>query len=262
MIQIMIPNNFVNGAVELINMSGNGEARLNFGTRTRKAEIDDFFNNYDPSNTYTFEYQNLREYLFSVKIEYTYQVFQQYNGVSRDLWSQKLEELNGFPDLSVTLLNHRIDANNKYYFKFGGDILLRYIRTTALPRITDLKIEKDGHQFTFRLYLKDDVRLEGVNTDFNSFSLPDEVVAQQSNYFVHETGEIYETGESFTVETEGQVNVHDVFWLYDNYQQVYGIGEIESVSGNEITVSVIKNLDIKLPITELRTFTARHDEEE
>ena len=98
-----IPTSFVRSPIKLIVDKGNGEAKLYIGPTEDALELEKFFSFWNESNIYTFDRQNLLEYLDDVADEYLRQ--DKYKGVSKDYHRKLVSQIiNSSPqELEVNL---------------------------------------------------------------------------------------------------------------------------------------------------------------
>jgi len=154
-----IPSSFVKKELKKASDTGNGEAKLYVGHI--EEETKEFFDNFSNENNYFLNVENLKNYLFTVKLEYQYQLIRQYKDISLEYWKKKMDELEELENERIYFDLEDYEDKSRHYIRSIGDEFTKYIREIALPLMTEVKIEKteiegtDGYDYEFILKLKD-----------------------------------------------------------------------------------------------------------
>lgn len=166
-----IQSNFVNKNLTIASDTGHGEARFHVGNK--REETREFFNNFSDNNNYYFNLENLKNYLFTVKLEYQYQFIKQYKNVSLEYWEKKMNELENLERERIyfTLEEATYDGKRHYICdeeNGQNSVFKKYFREIALPLLSELTIVKkekedtDGYDYEFILKLKDSLFEEKI----------------------------------------------------------------------------------------------------
>ena len=173
---VNVASSFVLSRLKILSEKGSGEAKIFVSSIKDEENLDNFFNNFNSNNVFIFEKSNLIDYLKKSYIEYVLNIINKYKHVDKEYFDEKLRELEA--DGLSEVINFRVEKytdSSRYYIrapkedKVSRDIIDKYIRGVALPKITDLIIEKDNNEFRFKLKLNLDKVKEGEqeNLDFN-----------------------------------------------------------------------------------------------
>ncbi|SSP30283.1 5-methylcytosine-specific restriction enzyme B(EcoKMcrBC) [Acinetobacter pittii] len=151
----VVADSFVKKELKLISSTGKGEAKFHLGSLKDQGEYDLFFNNFDAKNKYYFLKENLTEFLLSLKIEYCYQLLNQYKKVSIENWNHNKNLVEQLPNtIPFNLIPFHDVKKNRYYIRSTdeNDIFFDLFRSIALPKISVLTIKKiNGNEFIFTL---------------------------------------------------------------------------------------------------------------
>lgn len=171
-INIITPNNRCKDETSLRDSTGNYEARMQVYKQKRKqsgkgleAEMEAFFNNFKGSNIYTFDKNNLVEYMNKIRFEYEHEVFNKYNSVSIKYWEDKLEKINNFKEDKLAFnISNKLDDKNRYYISSKDKIFSEFKGYILLPQISCIKIEKYKEinsgifKYIFKIDISDDYK--------------------------------------------------------------------------------------------------------
>lgn len=172
-INIATPNNRCKYETSEKGSTGNYEARMQVYKQKGKQsgpklkqEIEAFFNDFTSSNVYTFDKSNLLKYMNKIRFEYEYEVFNKYNGISKEYWHDKLEKISEFKDedLEFTISNNKLDSGNRYYISSKDKIFSEFKGYILLPQISCIKIEKYKEinsgifKYIFKIDISDDYK--------------------------------------------------------------------------------------------------------
>lgn len=153
--------------IKLAGTRSSGEAKFHIGSARNREEFDNFFNNFDDSNIYKFNKENLKEFLLSTKFEYMFQVFQKYQGVSLAYWEEKYNEVLKMEEEILFKLERFVDS--RYYIFSSERIFKNFIRSITLPYLTRMVISKfhnqlsDVYVYEFNFYLNDQFDRQPIN---------------------------------------------------------------------------------------------------
>lgn len=196
-----IPSSFVFRNLKLQGDSGSGEAKLHLGSAKNQEDIDLFFNNYDESNIYFFDKENLKVYLQEVKIEYIYQKINRYSDISLEYWQEKYSEIDSINESDLIFNITKFTDKSRYYIRSSEEIFKNTLRKIALPLISNIRIEKyeedDKYKYLFLLELNTEYNQEGRtkeqdNTNLDKYNLTGENVVY---YGAPGTGKSYTVNE-------------------------------------------------------------------
>lgn len=156
-----LPSSFVARELKLAKDKGAGEAKLFIGSTSNSQAYDDFFEFAKNAVCY-FDKDNLLLYLQQTKIEYAYQSINQYKNINLESWKQKYTEIESMDVEEFKFNLTKFADASRYYIRTEEHIFKDVFRRIALPKITNIVIEKKSDQkleFVFRLEL---------NLDFSS----------------------------------------------------------------------------------------------
>lgn len=163
---IPISSSFVSSNYVIKGDTGSGEAKLYVAPSTQENELNEFFN-FTGDMLYTFDKNNLLNYLNMVKIEYAYQTINKYTNLNIKSW----EKAKNYVD-NCTSFQFKIEkfiSEKRYYIRPTADeesksLWNNCLRSLPLPSITNLKLTKDNNIITFNL----DIKINKENKrDFN-----------------------------------------------------------------------------------------------
>lgn len=172
LINIITPNNRCKYETSEKGSTGNYEARMQVYKKKKqsgtalKAEMEAFFNDFKGSNIYTFDKNNLVEYMNKIRFEYEHEVFNRYNSVSIKYWEDKLEKINNFKEneLEFTISDNKFDDQNRYYISSKDKIFSEFKGYILLPKLSCIKIEKykeinsEIFKYIFKIDISDDYK--------------------------------------------------------------------------------------------------------
>lgn len=158
---VKISSSFVKTRLKIITESGNGEAKLFIGSLSQKDEFNNFFNDFDNSNSYCFDKNNLLDYLKYMRIEYIAQKCNQYQNVTKEYYEEQVKKVNNLTeqDFKFKITSYLDDKRNRYYIRGDGNTKNIFdwpLREIALPKITKLEIRKSQNQYIFNLILDEE----------------------------------------------------------------------------------------------------------
>ncbi len=139
-----VPSSFVKKKIKLEKDTGNGEGKFHLGSVQNEEDYRQFFNGYASKNIYTFDKENLLEYMQQVKLEYVYQRVNKYKEVDLEYWEQKFTYIKKLRDKDLTFDLERFKDKSRYYIRSVDSKSLGYnlFREISLPILTDLVIKR------------------------------------------------------------------------------------------------------------------------
>ena len=168
--KILISSSFVSNNLKLVGESGNGESKLYVGSVKNEQEYDSFFDNYNEKNQYYFLKTNILDYLKYTKIEYIAQLCNKYKNIGEEYHNQKMKYVNSLNDRVYFKIKKFVDQQ-RYYIKpldKSKTVFDSLLREIALPKISKLKIDKEGSDYCFSLLLDfDEMSKKNVETENN-----------------------------------------------------------------------------------------------
>lgn len=164
-----LPSSFVFRRLKLESDNGAGEAKLFIGSVHNSEKFDNFFENYSNSNEYLFIRENILLYLEQVKIEYVYQAINKYKDINYSYWQDEYNQIKEMQDDDFNFVLTKFVDKARYYIRSDESIFKNFFRKVALPKISQLVIEKykDGNNFKYIFNIKLNLKLEN-NIDKSS----------------------------------------------------------------------------------------------
>ena len=111
-----IPSSFVFSDMKLMTDKGAGEAKLFVGPKSKETEIDDFFR-FGSGITYRFDKKNMLEYLLQVKMEYVFQLINQYKDANIEKWNEINHIISEMREADFYVKLEKFVDNSRYYVK-------------------------------------------------------------------------------------------------------------------------------------------------
>ncbi len=176
-LRINIPSSFVKKDLKFKNEKGAGEAKLFIGSTKKDSEFDMFFNGFHDSNAYLIYRDDILDYLKRTELEYISHKCGEYKNANRGYYDKIVEKISSLNEvIKFTLVKfadkHRIYIRTEGEEKWVFDL----IREVALPKITDLLIEKENSEFIFKLKINFDAVCNRENED-----ILDEIISNDEN---------------------------------------------------------------------------------
>lgn len=136
-----IPSSFVRSRLKFTQDKGSGEAKLHVGPLSSESDYDAFFE-FGTGVEYRFEKNNLLEYLHQVKLEYIYQSIFNYKDVDVIYWNEMFTKINGMSSNDFLCTLTKFTDRTRYYIRAEEDVFMNVFRGIALPRLTNVILEK------------------------------------------------------------------------------------------------------------------------
>ena len=211
--KILISSSFVSKNLKLVGDRGNGEGRLYVGQVKKEQEYDSFFDKYKESNKYYFLKTNIIDYLKYTKMEYIAQKCNKYKDIGEEYHNKKMEYVNSLDD-KIYFKIEKVVNNQRYYIrplesdKESQTVFNSLLREIALPKISKLKIDKEGSDYCFNIILEfDEISKRNVETENNEEKRIDK---PHQRIFFGAPG----TGKSYKLNKEAQK------YFGNNYERV------------------------------------------
>lgn len=224
---INIPSSFVKRRIKLAHEKGNGESKLYLGKEADVDELDEFFNNFNPNNTFEFHKEDILRYLDKLEIEFVGQRINRYKDVNIEFYRESRKEIENW-STPISFKIEKFVDKNRYYIrakskdKDSEEVFNKIIRMIALPKITDLIITKQGKSsFSFKFELNHKYILGNVS-DFDEEEFSDFIEESHQRIFFGApgTGKSYELNEQankyFSRENYDRVTFHPNY-MYGNF---------------------------------------------
>lgn len=151
-LKVNIPSSFVKKELKFKNEKGSGEAKLFIGSTGKSKEFDEFFYGFSESNNYLIQKEDLIDYLKRTELEYIAHKCGEYKEADREYYEKVLSHIKKLENrISFKLV--KFTDKSRYYIRTEGEYkwVFDLIREIALPKITDLVIEKQEDNFIFSL---------------------------------------------------------------------------------------------------------------
>lgn len=151
--RVSVSSSFSFGALKLKDDKGNGEAKLYIGHKN--ADWFSFFNEFSSANKYYLDVEKTIEYLKHAYIEFVAEICSSYRGVGEKYYQETLERLVEY-DSIIELQIVKFEDKNRLYIRpveNDEEVFKNVIRSVALPKITDVVIQKDEDKYTMYLDL-------------------------------------------------------------------------------------------------------------
>lgn len=161
-----IPSSFVFSDMKLMTDKGAGEAKLFVGPKSKETEIDDFFR-FGSGITYRFDKKNMLEYLLQVKMEYVFQLINQYKDANIEKWNEINHIISEMREADFYVKLEKFVDNSRYYVRADDEIFKKTFRKMVVPKLTDLILTKDDEtqETILRLRVKYDYAKGSVDVD-------------------------------------------------------------------------------------------------
>ena len=161
-----IPSSFVFSDMKLMTDKGAGEAKLFVGPKSKETEIDDFFR-FGSGITYRFDKKNMLEYLLQVKMEYVFQLINQYKDANIEKWNEINHIISEMREADFYVKLEKFVDNSRYYVRADDEIFKKTFRKMVVPKLTDLILTKDDEtqETILRLRVNYDYAKGGVDVD-------------------------------------------------------------------------------------------------
>lgn len=160
--------------LKIADEKGSGESKLFVGSASNSQQYDNFFNDFDPANTYQLKKDNLLDYLKYAWFEYVAHKCNKYKEIDSEYHMEKVQQVSDMGELISLKIVPHIDKGNRYYIradetdKDKKNNFDNFIRGIALPKISDVVVTKDNHNvFTFELVLNDERVRQNNNSDLS-----------------------------------------------------------------------------------------------
>lgn len=250
-----IPSSFVSKDLKLIDDGGSGEAKLFIGSIKNEIEYNDFFRFLEKDNyTYKFDKENLMLYLMQTKIEYVYQNINKYKSIDLDFWEEKYLEVSNMEEKDFYFKLLKYTDSSRYYIRSDDYIFKKTFRNIALPKITNLEIEKNTttFEFTLRIYVNYEYfpKLEDQKNNMNSEIIYDtnlERIKYEKNRIVFGAPG---TGKSYVLEEDrkkllyGTTGTYERVTFHPDYSYANFVGTYKPVMEEYIDNNGIKKNQI------------------
>lgn len=161
-----IPSSFVFSDMKLMTDKGAGEAKLFVGPKSKETEIDDFFR-FGSGITYRFDKKNMLEYLLQVKMEYVFQLINQYKDANIEKWNEINHIISEMREADFYVKLEKFVDNSRYYVRADDEIFKKTFRKMVVPKLTDLILTKDDEtqETILRLRVNYDYAKGSVDVD-------------------------------------------------------------------------------------------------
>lgn len=161
-----IPSSFVFSDMKLMTDKGAGEAKLFVGPKSKETEIDDFFR-FGSGITYRFDKKNMLEYLLQVKMEYVFQLINQYKDANIEKWNEINHIISEMSEADFYVKLEKFVDNSRYYVRADDEIFKKTFRKMVVPKLTDLILTKDDEtqETILRLRVNYDYAKGSVDVD-------------------------------------------------------------------------------------------------
>ncbi len=137
-----IPSSFVASNMKTIHDAGSGEAKLFVGSKANEAQYDAFFS-FGSNVCYSFDKDNLVQYLLQVRMEYAYQLFNQYRNATLAVWEENLKTILEMNESDFVVQLEKFVDKSRYYIRARETVFSKTFRNLALPRLTNVVFSKD-----------------------------------------------------------------------------------------------------------------------
>lgn len=210
---------------------GSGEAKLHIGSRLKETFFLDFFNNYDDTNEYYFEKDNMLEFMKYLKLEYLYQGINEYKDVNLLYYNEMSSNITSLEAINFRFrLTPFMDAS-RYYIRSDEEIFKNIFRRIALPLISNLRIEKyevDGN-FEYKFLLEPNFN---YNRGRASVNYVDDISFDKNRIVFGAPG----TGKSYRLEQDRQIfgENYERITFHPNYSYAQFVGTYKPTPVKEI----------------------------
>lgn len=156
-LRVNIPSSFVKSDLKFKTDRGSGEAKLFIGSSAKKEEFATFFNNYPLQPLCVIHKEALMDYLKRTELEFIAQKCGCYKNTNREYYNKVLKKVSEQDDV-ISFTIKEFDDGARIYIrpiKKDNDVFT-LIREIALPKITDLCIQKQDQMFIFSLQINFD----------------------------------------------------------------------------------------------------------
>ena len=146
--RVSVPSSFSATALKLSDDTGSGEAKLYVGHKN--TDWFSFFNEFSSANKYYLDVEKTIEYLKHAYIEFVAEICNSYKGVGEKYYQETLERLVEYDSIIELQIVKFEDKNRLYIRPVENDVKVfkNVIRNVALPKITDIVIQKDEDKYT------------------------------------------------------------------------------------------------------------------
>lgn len=144
-LELTVPSSFVKGPNKLITDRGSGEAKLYSGSIKLEDDLDTFFQNWHPLNTYELVPENLILYLQDVQKEFSKQSL--YRSVNKKRYGLLLKKIDECTNFKISLTKHT-DSSRTYIrcSSKSSRSAWNLLREILFPLISMVSIERsDSH---------------------------------------------------------------------------------------------------------------------
>ncbi len=198
-----LPSSFVASNMKIATDRGAGEAKLWVGQMSNAKTLDSFFQ-FDNGYTYSFDKQNLLDYLNQVKIEYVYQRFNHYKNATLAIWNENYTNISNLTEKEMVIHLARFTDDSRYYIRSDSDLFRKQFRKMALPKLTNVHFLKDESKkhilITLELNLNYDKETEGAVGEEDFYSrLEEKRVEGGTNVLLYG---VPGAGKSWTIQKE------------------------------------------------------------
>lgn len=195
-----VPSSFVKKKIKLEKDTGNGEGKFHLGSVQNEEDYRQFFNGYASKNIYTFDKENLLEYMHQVKLEYVYQRINKYKEADLEYWEQKFTYIKKLSDKDLTFALEFFKDKSRYYIRSMDSKSVGYnlFREISLPILTDLVIKRidEEETVTFLFLLQVNYSLDESNEDKEMQGMEDVEIGKNIIYYgAPGTGKSYGVSE-------------------------------------------------------------------
>lgn len=212
-----------------------GGATLYITQKSGVPDAENFFNNFDPNNSYRLEKEKLEKYLLTIKFEYMLHIMPaenlEYTGdLTLNHWNQnwnQLDSMNNSQLNSNTDISRHDASGDRLYIRTLGNAF-DILRSIAIPEVSTLKIDKiDNHDGTysyqFTPILNDNLSVNTVNSNQNNLGVPQEKIGQNLILFgAPGTGKSHEVDKRFPNNDKYNNRIRVTFHPEYTYQDFVG----------------------------------------